>query len=76
MLSVCWMGLVSLLFGVGRFAITKFSERGVRIYKSLAHIWVGSMIGAGAAGYTPAGWLGLSLTILEIVAFALSRKPK
>lgn len=45
------------------------------IFKDLAHIFVGILIGmaCGVKKISPFGWMALGMTILEVVAFILRK---
>ncbi len=65
----------SLLFGYLRFVVPVSGKVNPSdIFKDMAHIWVGILIGAALV---LGGWWWLSpvaLTILEVVAFIVRRK--
>lgn len=66
--------LVTVLFGVLRFVVPvegKINKQD--IFKDLAHIWVGLLI--GVAFFKPEVWfLAGGITALEVVAFFVRRK--
>lgn len=46
------------------------------IYKDMAHLWVGGLIGAaiGFGSWWPFGWMAVGLTVLEVAAFVIRRR--
>ncbi len=47
------------------------------IFKDLAHIWVGFLIGMGVGtqSWCPYGCMAATITALEVVAFIVRKKP-
>lgn len=67
---------VSVVFGVARF-IVPVEGKIIKgdIYKDMAHLWVGGLIGAAIASQDKAiAGLAIALTMLEVVAFLIRRK--
>ncbi len=59
--------IITIVLGVLRIAGNK-----TNLFKSLAHVFVGGLLGAWfAGGETYIGYLGWGLTILEVICFAL-----
>lgn len=65
--------VVSVVFGVARFVVpVSGAINRADIYKDLAHIWVGILIGV-AIERPELWWLPAGLTVLEVVAFVVRR---
>ena len=66
--------VVSIAFGVARFIVPVSGKINKGdIYKDLAHIWVGVLIGV-AVMCPSLWWLPAAMTLLEVVAFIARRK--
>ena len=66
--------LVAIGFGIARLAMPVVSEvHREDLFKDFAHLFVGAMFGAGLAGRRIYLWIGVALTILEVVAFCIHK---
>ena len=67
--------IVTVIFGFLRFIVPvegKINKKDV--FKDLAHIWVGVLIGLAFVDERY-GVLALAITVLEVLAFQVRRKP-
>lgn len=66
--------LVAIGLGAARLAMPVVSEvHREDLFKDFAHLFVGAMFGAGIAGRRYCLVLGVSLTVLEVVAFIMHK---
>lgn len=66
---------VAAVFGILRFLLPVAGKvNRADIYKDLAHIFVGFLLGYGFADHA-GWWLAGALTVLEVVAFIVRKKP-
>lgn len=75
MKTFCALAVVTAIFGVLRFVVPVAGEvNHADIFKDLAHIWVGVLIGVAACRKTWQHWsLAVGITVLEVVAFFARR---
>lgn len=76
MLWTC--GGIAVFFAIARFEVTAWPAVWLNVYKSLAHVFVGGLWGAGIVLWPEREYLLLAtcLTMVEIVAFLMTRKAK
>ncbi|MBA4019156.1 MAG: hypothetical protein C0483_18475 [Pirellula sp.] len=66
--------LVAIGFGIARLTMPVVSEvHREDLFKDFAHLFVGAMFGAGIAGRRSCLWIGIALTVLEVVAFIMHK---
>lgn len=65
---------IAIGFGIARLAMPVVSEvHREDLFKDFAHLFVGAMFGAGIAGRRRYLWIGVALTVLEVVAFYMHK---
>lgn len=65
---------VAVAFGIARLVMPIESEvHKEDLFKDFAHLFVGALFGAGIAGLRIYLWVGIALTILEVVAFFIHK---
>ncbi len=64
--------LLCIIFAVLRFALPSAGLNSNDIFKDLAHIFVGTLLGAALCGVRRGGWLFGAMVVVELYAGALS----
>lgn len=63
--------LGSLLVGFGRLLVPGHDLSWPGTYEAFAHIWVGVLLTLACQKHWPSLWCLLTITLVEVVAFAL-----